>query len=68
MPPRMLKGDTLLNDRASSERDKTLYQKKIGEIVWITHTIPESISNPDYDGHRRGDQSERSQPPTTKYR
>ena len=41
MPPRMSKTDILLNDRALSERDKTLYEKKIGELVWITHTVPE---------------------------
>ena len=43
MPPRMSKEDALLNDRALSERVKTLYQKKIGELVWITYTIPESM-------------------------
>ena len=41
IPPHMSKGDTLLNDRALPVREKTLYQKKIGELVWITHTTPE---------------------------
>ena len=37
----MSKEDTLLNDRVLSNPNKTLYQKKIGELVWITHTVPE---------------------------
>ena len=41
MPPQMSKEDALLNDKALSEQDETLYEKKNGELVWITHTIPE---------------------------
>ena len=41
IPPHVSKEDTLLNDNILPEKDKTLYQKKIGELVWITHTLPE---------------------------
>ena len=37
----MSKSDALLRDKVLSECDKTLYQKKIGELMWITHTLPE---------------------------
>ena len=43
MPPHMSKEDTLLNDDVLPEKDKNLYQNKIGEQVWITHTLPESM-------------------------
>ena len=39
----MSKSDALLQDQVLSESDKTLYQKKIGELVRITHTLPESM-------------------------
>ena len=41
MPPRMYKSDTLLDNIVLTDRDKTLYQRKVGELAWITHTVPE---------------------------
>ena len=40
MPPRMSKSDTLL-DIDLIDRNKTLYQRKVSELVWIAHTVPE---------------------------
>ena len=37
----MSKEDTLLNEEVLSDIDRALYQKNIGELVWITHTLPE---------------------------
>ena len=41
IPPHMSKEDTLLNATVLPDKDRALYQRKIGELVWITHTLPE---------------------------
>ena len=41
MLPRMCKRDTLLDDIILSDGKRSLYQRKIGDLVWITHTGPE---------------------------
>ena len=43
MPPIMSKRDMLLDKNTLSDGEKTLYQRKIGELVWITHMVLELI-------------------------